>query len=76
MPAWAKELRIFGLADWLADLWGRQWLMVMHDMWRGRRIDQCRITALLVAVLILNRIVLWAKLSMVLSPEHSQSAPL
>ena len=49
MPAWAKELRIFGLADWLGDQFGRQWALVMAELWRARRADQ-RIMGVLLAV--------------------------
>jgi ATP-binding cassette, subfamily B, bacterial len=40
MPEWAKELRIFGLVDWLVDQFGRQWAEVMGELWRARRVGQ------------------------------------
>lgn len=49
MPAWAKEVRIFGLVGWLGDRFGRQWTLVMDELWRARRTDQ-RITGLLLTV--------------------------
>ncbi|HZU73895.1 MAG TPA: ATP-binding cassette domain-containing protein [Acidimicrobiales bacterium] len=36
-PAPAKEVRIFGLADWLVQRYRQGWLAVMHDIWRTRR---------------------------------------
>lgn len=59
MPAWAKELRIFGLAGWLGDRFGRQWVLVMEELWRARRIDQRTMAALLALVAVANGLVLW-----------------
>ncbi len=39
LPAWAKEVRIFGLAGWLVDQYGREWTAVMTELWRARRAD-------------------------------------
>ena len=38
MPEWAKELRIFGLAEWLVDRFGAEWRQVMAELWRTRRV--------------------------------------
>jgi ATP-binding cassette, subfamily B, bacterial len=39
LPSWAKEVRIFGLAGWLVEQYGREWLAVMSQLWRARRAD-------------------------------------
>jgi ATP-binding cassette subfamily B protein len=59
MPAWAKELRVFGLVEWLADRFGRQWALVMDELWRARRVDQRTMAALLVLGAMANLLVLW-----------------
>ena len=38
MPEWAKELRIFGLAEWLVNRFGAEWRLVMEELWRTRRV--------------------------------------
>lgn len=58
MPAWAKEVRIFGLVDWLGDRFGQQWILVMTELWRARRVDQRLMIPLFVAVLVANVVVL------------------
>jgi ATP-binding cassette subfamily B protein len=58
MPAWAKELRIFGLVEWLGDRFGRQWARVMDELWRARRTDQRTMAVLFALVLIANALVL------------------
>jgi ATP-binding cassette, subfamily B, bacterial len=61
MPAWAKEVRVFGLVDWLGDRFGRQWTLVMHELWRARRADQRVMGILFVVALVANTLVLvWA----------------
>jgi ATP-binding cassette subfamily B protein len=57
-PEWAKEVRVFGLVDWLADRFGRQWGRVLDEMWKARRIDQRTISLLLAVVLAANAAVL------------------
>lgn len=57
MPEWAKELRIFGLVDWLSDRFGRQWMQVMNELWRARRTDQRVMGVLLAVVLVANGVV-------------------
>ena len=39
LPPWAKEVRIFGLAGWLVEQYGREWTAVMTELWRARRAD-------------------------------------
>ncbi len=39
MPEWAKELRIFGLVEWVADRFSGQWRQVMAELQRARRAD-------------------------------------
>ncbi len=56
MPAWAKEVRIFGLVGWLSDQFGRQWSLVMDELWRARRTDQ-RVTGLLLVVALVANVV-------------------
>lgn len=58
MPAWAKEVRIFGLVDWLGDRFGRQWALVMAELWRARQADQRIMLPLLLTVLAANLLVL------------------
>lgn len=58
MPAWAKEVRIFGLVEWLGDRFGRQWALVMAELWRARRADQRVMIPLLLVLLGANALVL------------------
>ncbi|GAB3743425.1 ABC transporter ATP-binding protein [Microlunatus parietis] len=58
MPAWAKELRIFGLVDWLADRFGRQNAKVLADLWRIRAVEQRVVLALFTVVVAANVVVL------------------
>ncbi|WP_020579919.1 ABC transporter ATP-binding protein [Actinopolymorpha alba] len=57
-PEWAKEVRIFGLGDWLADRFGREWAVVMAELRKARRFDQRAIVVLLVAAIVANAVVL------------------
>lgn len=59
MPAWAKELRIFGLVGWLSDRFGRQWAAVMGTLWQARRVDQRTMTGLFALAAAANALVLW-----------------
>jgi ATP-binding cassette, subfamily B, bacterial len=40
LPRWAKEVRIFGLADWLVEQYGREWTVVMSQLFQARRADR------------------------------------
>jgi ATP-binding cassette, subfamily B, bacterial len=60
LPQWAKEVRIFGLAGWLVEHYGREWTAVMTELWRARRADYrsmavlgCLVLGAHVAVLVL-----------------------
>jgi ATP-binding cassette subfamily B protein len=50
MPEWAKELRIFGISDWVIDRFGREWTQVMAELWQARRVG--RLPLLILAGLI------------------------
>jgi ATP-binding cassette subfamily B protein len=39
MPHWAKEIRIFGMVDWLVAQFTREWSSVIAELWRARRAD-------------------------------------
>lgn len=43
LPQFAKEVRVFGLVDWLADRFGREWLQVMEALWRARRAHRAKV---------------------------------
>ncbi len=58
-PHWAKEVRIFGLADWLVDQYRLEWAAVMSHLLRARRADRgvmaglgCLVLAVHLAVLV------------------------
>ncbi len=36
-PSAAKEIRLFGLADWLGERFSTEWHSAMTDIWRARR---------------------------------------
>lgn len=60
-PDAAKELRIFGLADWLADRFGREWAAVMADLWRSRSTGYRTMAVLTPLIVAVNLAVLgWA----------------
>ena len=42
-PLAAKELRIFGLTDWLTSSFGLSWHAVMRDVWRERSEQRAKI---------------------------------
>jgi ATP-binding cassette subfamily B protein len=46
LPAYAKEVRVFGLAGWLVDQYGLQWTAVMNQLWRARRADRRQMAVL------------------------------
>jgi ATP-binding cassette, subfamily B, bacterial len=55
---WAKEVRVFGLADWIADRFGRHWAVVLDAMWKARRVDQRTMSVLFAALVAVNAVVL------------------
>ncbi|MGH3601771.1 MAG: hypothetical protein ACRDQH_16090, partial [Pseudonocardiaceae bacterium] len=58
MPDWAKEVRIFGLVDWLADRFGGEWRQVIGELQRARRADHRVMMAWAVAILVADAAVL------------------
>lgn len=48
---WAKELRIFGLGEWLVGRFTTEWARVMGELWRARRTDY-RVLAVVAVVLV------------------------
>jgi ATP-binding cassette, subfamily B, bacterial len=58
LPEWAKEVRIFGLVDWLGDRFGREWATVMAELARARHKGQRLMGLLFVGVAAANGLVL------------------
>lgn len=54
MPEWAKELRVFGLTDFVVRRFGEEWSRVMDELWRTRRVGYRTTTVLTVAILVAN----------------------
>jgi ATP-binding cassette, subfamily B, bacterial len=48
----AKEIRVFGLADWLVGRYAETWLAAMGEVWRGRRGSMREILPPLAAVVV------------------------
>jgi ATP-binding cassette, subfamily B, bacterial len=67
LPPWAKEVRIFGLAGWLVETYGREWTAVMTELRRARRADYR-------AMAVLGCVVLGAHLTVLLLLARSASA--
>ena len=59
MPVWAKELRIFGLVDWVSGRFAEQWRLVMAQLTAARRVDSRTRITLLVAVVAVNARRVW-----------------
>jgi ATP-binding cassette subfamily B protein len=47
------------LVDWLGDRFGQQWMQVMEQLWQARQIDQRKMAALLILVLLANALTLF-----------------
>lgn len=61
LPTWAKEIRIFGLAGWLAEQFTDLWNLTQAEMRAARRVDRRTTIGLLIAVIASNAAVLsWA----------------
>ena len=61
MPAWAKEVRIFGLVGWVAEQFASYWKLTQAELRAARRVDRRTTTGVLVAVVVSNAAVLaWA----------------
>src|SRR5882757_1701935 len=58
LPHWAKELRIFGLVDWIVEQYSREWRTVMAELWRTRRADHRTMAALSTTVLAAHLVIL------------------
>jgi ATP-binding cassette, subfamily B, bacterial len=67
LPQWAKEVRIFGLAGWLVEHYGREWTAVMTELWRARRADYR-------SMAVLGCVVLGAHVAVLLLLARSASA--
>ncbi len=59
-PAWAKEVRIFGLVDWLADRFGRRWARVLAELAQARRVGLRRAVLVLLLIAGAHAVVLTA----------------
>ncbi len=51
---WAKEVRIFGLAGWLSDRYGRQTTRILAELAKARKVGQRPLAALLAVVVVTN----------------------
>jgi len=54
MPEWAKELRVFGLIDWLTERYSDEWRQVMATLQRARRADRYTLVAWTAGLLLAN----------------------
>jgi ATP-binding cassette, subfamily B, bacterial len=59
LTEWAKEVRIFGLVDWLADRFGREWAAAVRQLREAQHVGGRTITALLCLVAAGNAVVLY-----------------
>jgi ATP-binding cassette, subfamily B, bacterial len=53
-PAWAKEVRVFGLTNWLAERFGLRWTCALEQLARARRVGRWR-TAIVLLVLLCSQ---------------------
>ncbi|MGH3489904.1 MAG: ABC transporter ATP-binding protein [Actinopolymorphaceae bacterium] len=61
LPAWAKEVRTFGLVGWVAEQFAYYWKLTQAELRMARRVDRRTTIGVLVAVVISNAAVLaWA----------------
>lgn len=58
-PNAAKELRVFGLADWLISRFRAEWEKVVPQVWRQRRSDFSYAQATTLAVVAVNFLAYW-----------------
>lgn len=56
-PAWAKEVRVFGLGGWLADRFRLQWIPVLQQMAQARQVGRTRSAVILAVVVVANAVV-------------------
>jgi ATP-binding cassette, subfamily B, bacterial len=59
-PAWAKEVRVFGLTSWLAERFGLRWAGALEQMARARRAGRRRTAAVFAVLLCSHGIVVAA----------------
>mgnify|MGYP006136984925 CR=1 FL=1 len=71
----AKEVRVFGLGDWVVSRYGDAWLDALRLMWRTRRTSRGLSTATAVALAVSHGIVLGA-LAMAVSRGELTAAAL
>ncbi|MFC7621951.1 ABC transporter ATP-binding protein [Microlunatus sp. GCM10028923] len=57
---WAKEVRIFGLIDWLADRFGGHWASVLAGLAKVRRVGRGRAIGALLLIIVGHAVVLGA----------------
>ena len=50
----AKEIRVFGLRNWLLDQFSEAWTSVMRDVWRARGVSTVRIALMVIVVVAVN----------------------
>lgn len=55
---WAKEVRIFGLAGWLSDRYGRQTARILAELAKARKVGQRPLAVLLTLVVVANAAVI------------------
>jgi ATP-binding cassette, subfamily B, bacterial len=61
LPAWAKEVRIFGLVGWVAERFAYQWKLTQAELRVARRVDRRTTVGVLIAVVVSNAAILvWA----------------
>ncbi|MGH3170080.1 MAG: ABC transporter ATP-binding protein, partial [Trebonia sp.] len=70
-PAWAKEVRVFGLAGWLAERFGLRWAGGLEQMAGARRAGRRRTAAVLAVLLCSHGIVAAAMVAAGLSGRLS-----
>ncbi|MFK4085209.1 ABC transporter ATP-binding protein [Kribbella sp. NPDC020789] len=56
-PEWAKEVRIFGLAGWLSDRYGRQTARILVELANARKVGQRSLVAIFAVVIVANAVV-------------------
>lgn len=58
-PLAAKEIRVFGLASWIAGRFSGQWLEAMEVVWRNRRQDRRVLIAAVASIAVVNAWAFW-----------------
>jgi ATP-binding cassette, subfamily B, bacterial len=73
-PAWAKEVRIFGLVGWLADRFGREWGQYLSQLRHARRRESRTVVPLFMLIVVANAGVLALAVRSALSGDLSVGA--